>query len=135
MLILLLPFALFRLLKGAPLEADLDSVQSMSEPLLDLVPRALPATGTRQISDIVISCLATVFACTWTAIHPNIPSPQDSNWTVLKRRFITTVYALLAPEAVTTWAMAQHAGARRIKRDFNSKFVKSMFYMCCGPEY
>ncbi len=71
MLILLFLFALFRQLQGAPLAAHNDTFPTVH----NLPRRSDVVFGTRTTSDIVTSCLATIFACTWTAIHPNIPSP------------------------------------------------------------
>jgi hypothetical protein len=33
----------------------------------------------------VWSWLATVFACTWVAVHPNLPGPRDAPWIMFKR--------------------------------------------------
>ena len=123
MLIILLLFALFRLLQGAPLASG-------EEKILDFMDsdhffsRSNIVFGHRDTSSIVVSCLATVFACTWTAIHPNIPSPKDSGWAIFKRRIFTTIYALLAPEAITAWAMRQHFAAKRIAREYNKDIAK-----------
>lgn len=36
--------------------------------------------STRTTSGIVFSCLTTIFACTWTSVHPNIPNRKLSDW-------------------------------------------------------
>ncbi len=114
MFILLFLFALFRHLQGAPLSADDGGSIADTFPASNILPRAdIIVFGTRSKSDIVTSCLATIFACTWTAMHPNIPSPADSPWNIFKRRLVTTIYALLAPEFITVWAIRQHVGAKR----------------------
>ncbi|KAF8171311.1 hypothetical protein BJ912DRAFT_911624 [Pholiota molesta] len=77
--------------------------------------------GQRSVNDIVVSCFATLYACTWSAIHPNIPAPTDSWWTCFKRQIVTMVYALLAPELITTWALRQRLAARRIMNEYNEK--------------
>ena len=87
------------------------------------LPRADITYGTRETSDIVISCLATIFACTWTAVHPNIPSPMDSRWDIFKRRVITMTYALVAPEFITAWALRQYMAAKAIVRAYNSEIA------------
>ncbi|KJA18689.1 hypothetical protein HYPSUDRAFT_69749 [Hypholoma sublateritium FD-334 SS-4] len=123
MLILLFLFALFRHLQGAPLTAN-EGGDIEPLPTLHILPRTDIVFGTRATSDIVTSCLATIFACTWTAIHPNIPSPADSRWDIFKRRLVTTIYALLVPEFVTGWAFRQHLGAKRIVQEYNSEIAK-----------
>ncbi len=123
MLIILLLFALFRLLQGAPLASDEEEILNFTAGE-QFYPRSKIAFGHRDTSSIVVSCLATVFACTWTAIHPNIPSPKDSGWVIFTRRVYTTTYALLAPEAITSWAMWQHFAAKRIAREYNRDIAK-----------
>ncbi|KAJ7840847.1 hypothetical protein B0H14DRAFT_3695283 [Mycena olivaceomarginata] len=35
-------------------------------------------THCRKLSAVVWSCLATIFACTWVSVHPNVPPPNQS---------------------------------------------------------
>jgi hypothetical protein len=51
----------------------------------------------RGTSDILRSCLLTIFLCTWTAIHLNVPGPGESN---IFRKFKWVITAMLAPEVV-----------------------------------
>ncbi|KAF8173447.1 hypothetical protein BJ912DRAFT_910591 [Pholiota molesta] len=116
MLIILLIFALIRTLRGVPLA----SPPEPPDPLPALALRDTQSHfGQRTVHDIVISCLATIFACTWSAVHPNIPAVTDSAWTRFKRRVTITIYALLAPELLTLWAMEQRLGAKRIVDEYN----------------
>ncbi|KAF9471205.1 hypothetical protein BDN70DRAFT_978161 [Pholiota conissans] len=104
MLIVLLFFALFQTLQCVPLP-------SPTNPLNDFSTFFLRDTesqfGERTVRDIIISCFVTIFACTWSAIHPNIPAPTDGWWTRFKRQVVTMIYALLAPELITYWALEQ----------------------------
>ncbi|KAF8173471.1 hypothetical protein BJ912DRAFT_1147789 [Pholiota molesta] len=75
--------------------------------------------GQRTVNDIVISCFATIFACTWSAIHPNIPAVTDSKWTCFKRQVTITICALLTPELVTLWAIQQRIAAKEIMDEYN----------------
>ncbi|KAF9473982.1 hypothetical protein BDN70DRAFT_816451, partial [Pholiota conissans] len=75
--------------------------------------------GERSVNDIAVSCVATIFACTWSATHPNIPSPTDCWWTRFKRQFTTVLYALLAPELITVWALKQNWAAREFVKEYN----------------
>ena len=126
MLILFLLLRCSTLLLGAPLTGtdDQGSLGPHSFADIHILPRAGITFGTRTTFDIVLSCLATIFACTWTAVHPNIPSPADSRWDVLKRRIVTTTYALLAPEFITYWAFRQYVGAKRIEKEYNKVIAK-----------
>ncbi|KAF9444312.1 hypothetical protein P691DRAFT_837753 [Macrolepiota fuliginosa MF-IS2] len=82
-----------------------------------------PSTSpTRTPQNIIWSCLATIFACVWVAVHPNIPNPRESQWRQFWRRVSTMLYAVIAPELVTLWAIRQRSAAGRIKRDFNDRY-------------
>ena len=70
----------------------------------------------RSIWDILWSCIATIFACLWISIHPNIPSPNETGWRFFLRRLELMFWALLAPELVIVWAFRQWLGARELER-------------------
>lgn len=64
--------------------------------------RASPTV--RGTFDILSSCIITMLLCVWTAVHLNIPPPE--NWWKPKLRKVGwLVLALLAPEMVayTAW--------------------------------
>ncbi len=124
MLILFLLLSLVRLLRGAPTIAAATEGNPDILSGVDLLPRHGIVFGTRSTFDIVTSCLATIFACTWTANHPNIPSPADSRFNIFKRRLITTFYALLAPEAIILWAFRQNWCAKTIADEYNGGIAK-----------
>ncbi|KDQ60372.1 hypothetical protein JAAARDRAFT_205330 [Jaapia argillacea MUCL 33604] len=71
----------------------------------------------RTASSIVFSCLTTIFTCTWVAVHPNIPSPDESIIEVTLRRTGLTLMAVIAPEIVLVLALRQFFVARRIAKD------------------
>jgi len=68
----------------------------------------------RTVWSIVWSCLVTLFACSWVAVHPNVPRATDSEVLILGRRLATMGYMLLAPELVIYWAASQHFSAKEI---------------------
>jgi hypothetical protein len=90
-------------------------------------------TNQRTNMDILWSCLATIFACTWVAVHPNVPGPRESEWTRFRRRCSTMFYAIIAPEMMMLWAMRQRYAAARIKMEYNLKYnenCKSYMKVC-----
>ncbi|KAJ3576384.1 hypothetical protein NP233_g481 [Leucocoprinus birnbaumii] len=120
MISILLLLALTHSLFGAPLNMRLPPqnevvlqkrASSDSDFLLD---------NTRTLWDIIWSCLATIFACTWVAVHPNIPSPKADFRSRLKNKVVIMVYAWIAPECVTMWAMRQLVSARELARICNN---------------
>lgn len=123
MSIVLLLLALTRTLHGVPVAPPAGSPTPTAVSALD--PRDTQVRfGERGVNDIIISCFATIFACTWSAVHPNIPAPTDCWWTCFKRQVVTMIYALLAPEAVTAWALRQRLAARKIADEYNQEVAK-----------
>jgi hypothetical protein len=68
----------------------------------------------RTLPSIVYSCLLTMFACTWTAVHPNLPAPDDSKARVFGRRMKIVLVAILAPEYILFWALQQRKAAKEL---------------------
>ncbi|KAG2074525.1 hypothetical protein BDR04DRAFT_1126827 [Suillus decipiens] len=77
---------------------------------------------TRSLWEIIWSCAATLFACTWTAIHPNIPGMDEGKFTVFSRRLGIMMIALIAPELMITWTAIQFLSARDTAKAFNDTF-------------
>ncbi|THU93812.1 hypothetical protein K435DRAFT_757137 [Dendrothele bispora CBS 962.96] len=85
----------------------------------------------RTVEEILYSCLAVVFACTWIAIHPNIPRFFDKegaeiadSFTISSARVITQdvatmLLSLLAPELIVLWALRQWFAAREIAKKYS----------------
>ncbi|TFK59188.1 hypothetical protein BDN72DRAFT_851395, partial [Pluteus cervinus] len=73
----------------------------------------------RTLYEIVRSCVFTIAACVYRAIHQNIPDPEATMWGKLRVRIKMTIYALIAPEAFIWWAMRQRYGAIRIAKEVN----------------
>ncbi|KZP10918.1 hypothetical protein FIBSPDRAFT_837989 [Athelia psychrophila] len=66
----------------------------------------------RSLVSIVTSCLATIFACIWVAVHPNMPGPEQSWMSRQIESFKLVVATLLVPEWVLAWAVRQYLQAR-----------------------
>ncbi|TFK25458.1 hypothetical protein FA15DRAFT_680232 [Coprinopsis marcescibilis] len=75
----------------------------------------------RELWEIVRACFLTIFACTWIAVHPNVPGQKDTTFTILRRRFALMLYCIVAPEVVMVWAMRQWYCARRIAHEFSGQ--------------
>lgn len=59
----------------------------------------------------------TIFTCTWVAMHPNLPGPNEKWSTITLRRSQLTLIALIAPEIVVMFAMRQRIAAEKLKKD------------------
>ena len=66
--------------------------------------------------NIIPSCFATLFACSWVAIHPNILPQSDSSIRILARRLMMMGYMLIVPEMMIFWAARQWCGAYEITK-------------------
>ncbi|KAG2111835.1 hypothetical protein DEU56DRAFT_896527 [Suillus clintonianus] len=80
------------------------------------------SNSTRTLWNILLSCGLTLFACTWTAIHTNIPGMEESRVAITSRRVFLMVAALIAPELMITWATRQFFSARATAKKFNNEF-------------
>ncbi|KAF9008029.1 hypothetical protein BDQ17DRAFT_1237368, partial [Cyathus striatus] len=72
----------------------------------------------RSMMDIVWGCMSTIFLCTWSSVHMNIPAPKEESWKILWRRLNTIYWTLIAPELVLFFAMNQWFGARKLWRRY-----------------
>ena len=91
----------------------------------------------RTIWNIVWSCLATIFSCTWVVVHPNVPCPKKWEANGWIERYIQNpllsfmehclplfICALLVPEYVLAWSIWQFLVARQIAKGEIKRCVK-----------
>ncbi|KAI0048988.1 hypothetical protein FA95DRAFT_1604798 [Auriscalpium vulgare] len=81
----------------------------------------------RTLSNIIWSCLATIFACIWKAVHRNVPKFQDPKQSWFRRKLDRVVEAgkivavtLFLPEWVLSCAVRQHLHASRLGRELEN---------------
>lgn len=80
----------------------------------------------RTLYEIVWGCLVTTFACTWVALHPGVPlssvghrKSTPTRWAILRRRGISTLGIVIAPEFVIVRAIGERMLAGRIVNEYN----------------
>jgi hypothetical protein len=71
---------------------------------------AEPPHGRGTVS-LLYSCLFTIYICTWSAVHLNVPADDDASWEIKLRKVKWMVVAILAPEYAATnafrdWTLA-----------------------------
>ncbi|KAK0209960.1 hypothetical protein DFS33DRAFT_1289497 [Desarmillaria ectypa] len=85
----------------------------------------------RTLWNIVWSCLATIFACTWLAVHPNVPgrniTTKGAIPGVVERAKIMAI-AILAPEAIVSWAAEQFIVAWELRHGIDIS-IRSVIHM------
>lgn len=96
----------------------------------------LDINNCRTLSDIVQSCIVTILACVWFAVHRNIPEPKvekkySSNillktlqlaWSIVlaqRQSAMIFIIALMVPEWVLAWALRQAFLAFRLAYDLD----------------
>jgi len=67
----------------------------------------------RGTIDIIWTSLITIFLCTWTSLHLNIPSLEENYWQHIKRKFRWNLQAIMGPEFIVAFATGQKVEARR----------------------
>ena len=91
----------------APVLCPLDILNS--SPGLQFTSR-----DTRTLWQLTYSCAATIFACIWISVHPDVPGRQDSGWERLRARLSLMLIALIAPEVIVLFAMRQRKVAVKL---------------------
>ncbi|SJL18940.1 uncharacterized protein ARMOST_22543 [Armillaria ostoyae] len=71
----------------------------------------------RTLLSIIWSCLTTIFACTWLAVHPNMPGRNITTKGAISRateRAKIMVIMILVPEIIVAWAAEQFIVALKL---------------------
>ncbi|KAF7369967.1 hypothetical protein MSAN_00626500 [Mycena sanguinolenta] len=86
----------------------------------------------RTLFSILWGCLATIFACTWVSVHPNVPPPDQSWLQLCWRRLKMMLIAIIAPEIMVAFAARQRLGAHRLSKKFGFSTMHGMFFSMGG---
>ncbi|KAJ7751595.1 hypothetical protein B0H16DRAFT_822452 [Mycena metata] len=81
----------------------------------------------RTLFDIIWGCLITIFACTWVALHQNIPDPELGHFALLMRKLCIMLVMIIAPELVVGFAIRQLISAQWISKEFNVSKTHGFF--------
>ena len=105
--------------------------ESSSNTTVFSTPICICPTDQRSLWNILWSCLATVFACSWVSVHPNVPAPNESRWRIFLRRLELMFWAVVGPEMIISWAFRQWSGARLLEERYKGELSSLMhiFYL------
>jgi hypothetical protein len=78
-----------------------------------------------MLFNIISGCLATVFACTWVSVHPNIPRPGQGKLALAGRRLGLMLVAVIAPKVMVGFAARQFLDARWFSKSKQAIFPLS----------
>ncbi|KAF7370047.1 hypothetical protein MSAN_00634700 [Mycena sanguinolenta] len=85
----------------------------------------------RTFFSIVWGCPATIFACTWVSVHPNVPPPGQSRLRAFWRRLKMMLVGIIVPEVMVGFAATQRFGAHLLAKEY--KFSRTHgFFFCMG---
>ena len=70
----------------------------------------------RSTIGLLYNCLFTIFLCTWSAMHLNVPSENESSLSMFLRRCKWMLVGILAPEVIATIAYSEWYCARQFVR-------------------
>jgi len=93
--------------------------------LTDEAPSTID-TCPRKRLEIIWSCIATILASSWVAVHPNLPHPDDSKLKKILRRVELMLWAIITPELIIYWAARQWYGARWMEKYFQGEVRMDM---------
>lgn len=91
----------------------------------------MPTPNERGTTDILWSCLATIFLCVWTALHPPVPyyrrdKPKFSqDWRkwlrqkIVESKLVPALICVVAPEYMVIWAVSNFMTARDSRNKLN----------------
>lgn len=72
----------------------------------------------RGTLSILWSCSFTMFLCSWSILFLNVPSPNDTQFQVFRRKLYMTTLSFLGPEFIFQIALGQWVSARQSVREF-----------------
>ncbi|KAJ4289316.1 hypothetical protein N0V88_007067 [Collariella sp. IMI 366227] len=75
----------------------------------------------RGTTRILLSCLLTLFACVYTALHLNVPKRGAGFWKLLGDKCVWVLVALVAPEILLYYACSQFIEARKLVKYLRAK--------------
>lgn len=79
----------------------------------------VPGPTERGTLTLIWSCVITIFACTWTVLHLNVPAREDSSWTVASRKARWMAINIIFPEFVFSKAVCDLRLALQELREFD----------------
>ncbi|KAF7369979.1 hypothetical protein MSAN_00627800 [Mycena sanguinolenta] len=85
----------------------------------------------RTLFSVVSGCLATIFACTWVSVHPNVPPPDQNHLQLFWRRLKMMLIAMIAPEVMVGFAARQFLGSQWLVKEYKFSSTQA-FYFCMG---
>ncbi|KAF3075750.1 hypothetical protein CFAM422_002399 [Trichoderma lentiforme] len=110
---------------NATLQDQIVSQYTLVAALDGKISRWVGAPNIRGTWDIVWTCFATIFVCTYTLLCLNLPAPSDSTLVLVRRRVLWMVLAIIGPEIVLSYAAGQWSRAKQAVKSFTTSGHKT----------
>jgi hypothetical protein len=105
---------------ASSIQALIDSNQGNKTALHSIITASwVDSPEIRGTSDILRSCILTLLACVYTALHLNTPHEQGK-WTALVSKIRWVFITLIAPEVALHSAASQFFEARKLRRNLRT---------------
>jgi hypothetical protein len=85
-----------------------------------------PEPDSRGTLGLVWSCLATIFICVWSALHPNLPAENSRILDRMRYQAGYVALGLFAPEWLTLIALGDLEKARKVRHQVSAHFGTQM---------
>ncbi|KAH7389384.1 hypothetical protein DE146DRAFT_161539 [Phaeosphaeria sp. MPI-PUGE-AT-0046c] len=86
----------------------------------------------RGTIDLLWTCFATVFLCTWSAIHPNLPALDEKGSKIFYRRLGYVLGCIIAPECYATLALYELSVVINYKAQTPGWSLRRCFFLHMG---
>ena len=114
---LLFSSSAIKLARAYSAEEDLDNANGNKAALnRDIFAEWSLSPPYRGTADILWSCLLTLSACVYTAMHLDIPHQHRSTMKRVVKKVRWTILALIAPELILSWAITQFIETRSLQK-------------------
>ncbi|KAJ7856237.1 hypothetical protein B0H14DRAFT_3448575 [Mycena olivaceomarginata] len=85
----------------------------------------------RKFFDIVWGCLATIFACTWVSVHPNVPPLNQSWFALFWCRLKMMLVGIIVAEIMVGFAARRFSAAQMSSKEHSLSRTHGFFF-CMG---
>lgn len=79
-------------------------------------PSWVDAPYTRGTSNILLSCIVTMIACVYTAVHPNVVVTGGGKWSSIAKKAHNVLLTIFVPEIMLWTALQQFRRAKSLKK-------------------
>jgi hypothetical protein len=104
-----------------PFNSSTQPVVAIASAEPDMIRGWVHQPNGRGTLDIIISCLVTVFLCSWSVLCLNIPSQDIGRWGFLLQKVRWMLFTIMFPEVLTAIAAEQWESANQTLADVSSQ--------------